>query len=229
GEQDDIGLAGGDAARELGVVHRAGGGVEGREIDVGVGDGEALRDEPGAVARVLVGGGHDPEDGAGGLELGAFEHGAQKQQAGVARQAFAGEQPPEQHHETGVGDGEVGGGKGGAVGGRLHQIDGEAGGGGRDDESAGEGVRDGRVERADMEIDAEHPAHRRGGGGGRGGRGGGRGVHSGALGFGPAGDEHPADAPGGEDGGVVHLEINPAVDHDHEQTGEGEQDHGPAI
>ncbi len=118
GEHDDAGTAGLEA-REQFVILNGAGGVVGREVGVGLGDGKAVPLQPRQVARGFPGRGHDPEDRARGFEVLAGEHGADELQSGMAGQLFPGDCAPQQHHVAGIGDGEVGGREGFAVGGGL--------------------------------------------------------------------------------------------------------------
>jgi hypothetical protein len=54
---------------------------------------------------ILLGRGHDPENGTGLLEFGPGEHSDHEFKAGEPRELYPGKRAPEQHHEAGIGDG----------------------------------------------------------------------------------------------------------------------------
>ena len=109
-----------ELTQQFGVVD--GLAVDGREVEVILGDGDAVVLQPGKIA--LRGGrsGHDPEAGSRAAEFGLFEQCAEVLQSGEFGDAVSLDEVPEQHHEGAVCYGEVGTQQGLAVAGIVGQV-----------------------------------------------------------------------------------------------------------
>jgi len=135
-----------------------GGGIHGGQVDVVIGDGDSLPLQPGAIALCAAGAGHDPDGVAGPADAGFEEKDAQILQAGEAPDGRPLQTVPDENHEGGVGNGEIGIEEGVAVAGITLEV--FESGGGRDDEKTafaheGNGGPGGPVEEVDAEDAVE--------------------------------------------------------------------------
>ncbi len=128
--------------------------VHGRHVDVVFRDGDSLLIEPGQIALGADGARHDPERVARLAHIGFEEEGAQVLEAGEPLDGIRLQTVPDEDHEGGVGDGEVG------VEDRVAIIEAaievfEGGSGGDNEKAAVAHNLDGGFDGAVEEVDAE--------------------------------------------------------------------------
>jgi hypothetical protein len=128
--------------------------VHGRHVDVVFGDGDSLLFEPGQIAFCADGVGHDPQGVAGLANVGFEEQFAEVFEAGEPLDGCGLQSIPDENHEGGVGDGEVGVEESVAITGTAIEVL-ERGSGGDDEKAAFAHDVDGSFGGAVEEVDAE--------------------------------------------------------------------------